>query len=140
MKFKKLLSIVVVILLLSAFCVNGSAAVYSSAYIQATGAYITVYNTNTIKIHFNINGCGTMDKLGAAVIDIYKSDGTWVRTCSYTNPPYSDMMAYNTFVKVGSITCPAEYGETYYAIVTFYAEKDGGCDSFDHVTAECTVI
>lgn len=140
MKIIKIASVVIVILLLSALCINYSAAVYSGSHIQLTGADITVSGTDSIKIHFSITGSDTMDKIGAAVIDVYKSDGSLVRTYAYTDPTCSNMIGYNTIVKAGSVTCPAEYGETYYAIVTFCAEKDGECDSFVHVTAECTVI
>lgn len=140
MNSKKVVALVLVVIMLSFSGNHTLAAVNSSAYINSTGAYITVSSASTIKIHFLISGYDTMDQIGAAVIDVYKSDGSWVRSCSYTNPTYSNMMGYNTIVKMGSITCPAEYGETYYAIVGFYAEKDGGCDTFDHVTAECTVI
>ncbi len=109
----------------------------ASAYISAKSAYISAQGGGSIKITFSITATGTMTMLGAQTIDLYDSDG-YVTTFRYTNPNYSNMMAYGDFYHNSSVTYDGVSGETYYAVVSFYAGNSSGSDAKLYTTYSCT--
>ncbi len=113
------------------------AAIESSAYIAYTAAVITK-SGNTINVVFEIDGRNIMDKIGVTTIYIYEKTGnTWylVKTFDYTNPLYAaDMMAYNTGIKYDSVSYSGNGSKDYYANVNFYAERNGGYDTYSQNT------
>lgn len=122
------------LLIVSILCTPVFAAENASLYIRRTSVGISVINSNTVDVSFSITGTSYMDQIGAAVVTFYKSDGTCVATCSYTNSSYAYMMAYNTYIHGGDVTYTGTPGESYYAVVDFYAEKSGGGDSHTMTT------
>ena len=127
------------ILILSLLIPSAFAAVNASQYIHVTTVGISVIKSNTVDVTFSITGTGYMDKIGAAVVTIYKSDGTSVATYSYTNTSYAYMMAYNTYHHGGDVYFTGTPGESYYALVDFLAMKDGGGDSHSMYTSTVTI-
>lgn len=109
----------------------------ASSYIISKSASITAQGGGTIKITFTITATGTMTKLGAQTIDLYDSDG-YVCTFRYTNSNYSNMMGYNDFYHNSYVTYNGVSGETYYAIVSFYAGNSSGGDTRTYTTYSCT--
>ena len=89
---------------------------------------------NTINVVFEINGRNIMDKIGVTTIYLYEKTGnTWylVKTFDYTNPLYAaDMMGYNTSTKYDSVSYSGNGSKDYYATVYFYAERNGGSDTY----------
>ena len=132
-------AIIVIIVLVSIFSTSASAATTASKYIWSTTVGISKNNSNTVDVSFSITGTGYMDKIGAAVITIYKSDGTSVATYSYTNTSYAYMMAYNTYYHCGDVYFTGTPGESYYAVVGFLADKDGGGDTHTMTTSTVTI-
>ena len=88
-----------------------------------------------INIEFRVVGTGTMTKLGASTIDIYKSNGTFVKTISYTASGNGYMMGYNTAFHSGSVPYSGVAGQKYYAVVNFYAKNSSGSDYRSYTTA-----
>ena len=67
-----------------------------------------------------------MDKIGASAISVYEN-GQFRKAFFYTNPLYTaTMMGTNDYDFYGYVTYAGTKGNTYRALITFYAEKDGG--------------
>jgi hypothetical protein len=135
---KKATRIIVIILLLSiCLSIAAFAAMNSSAYISYTSAIVSK-SGNTINVVFGITGRNIMDKIGVTTIDLYEKNGnTWslVKTFDYTDPLYAaDMMAYNTSIKYDSVSYSGNGSKDYFATVYFYAERNGGYDTYSQNT------
>ncbi len=129
--------IVLVIALMLILTTAAYAAVSASAYIAATSAWITRDGDN-VKVNFYIVGTNTMDKIGVKYIYLYEKNGnTWrvVETFDYTDPLYaSAMMDTNSGAHSGHVTYTGDATKKYFADCRFYAEKDGGSDTFQQYT------
>ena len=79
-----------------------------------------------VSVQYDISGTGVMDEIGVKTITIYEN-GVSVKTFTYTTTP--SMMAYNKSSHYGSVSYNGVSGKSYYAIVTFWAGKQGGGDS-----------
>ena len=111
----------------------------SSEYIAITNAYIT-RSGDDVNVYFYIVGCDIhMDKIGAAEIRIFEQNGTsWnrVKTFDSNDSQYtSAMIGTNTGIKSSHVTyTEGSASKNYYAIVYFYAEKDGSSDTIPQNT------
>ena len=110
------------------------ASMTSSAYIDATSAYITKSGSN-INVYFLITGKNIMDEIGTTYIYLYEKNGnTWslVKTFDSTDSNYSTaMLSTNTSIKSSHVTYTSgNSSKSYYAIVHFYAERNGGSDTY----------
>lgn len=111
----------------------------SSLYIAATNAYITRSGDN-VNIYFYIVGrSASMDKIGAIKIFLYEQNGTtWSRVKTFDSDDSlytSDMIDTNTGAMSSHVTyTEGSASKNYYAIVKFYAEKDGGSDTIPQDT------
>jgi hypothetical protein len=110
------------------------AGMTSSAYIDATSAYITKSGSN-INVYFLITGKNIMDEIGATYIYLYEKNGnTWslVKTFDSTDANYSSaMLSTNTSIKSSHVTYTSgNSSKYYYAVVHFYAERNGGSDTY----------
>lgn len=131
---KKTLRILAIVILLSMLLSTATfAAVTASEYIAVTNTWIS-RDGNTVKVNFYIVGTNTMDQIGVKKILLYEKNGnTWslVETYNYTDPLYAaTMMGSSTAGKSGHVPYSGSASKDYYAKVTFYAEKDGGSDTF----------
>lgn len=129
------ISLIIFLLLLITTAV--SAAETASEYINVTSAWITRDGDN-VKVNFYIVGTNIMDKIGVKYIYLYEKNGnTWslVEAFDYTDPSYaSTMMGSNTSAKSGHVTYSGYASKKYFADCRFYAEKDGGSDTFQQDT------
>lgn len=108
----------------------------ASAYINSYSAGIEA-GTGSITITFTIAASGRMTSLGASRIDLYKSDGTLVKT--YLASSTEGMLASNRFSYAGSVEYTnAKKGTTYYAVVTIKASNSSGGDSRMITTVNAT--
>ena len=73
-----------------------------------------------------VTGTGSMEQIGSTTITIYEN-GSLVKTYQHTTT--SSMMGKNKIFHSGSVTYSGVAGNSYYAIVTFYAGKQGGGDN-----------
>ena len=130
------ISVILMIVFLVSAPVHAMAAeARASAWLSGYGASIVAAGNGKIKIEFSVVGTGTMTKLGASTIDIYKSNGTFVKTISYTASGNGYMMGYNTAYHSGSVPYSGVAGQKYYAVVTFYARDSSGSDTRSYTTA-----
>ena len=137
---KKALRILTIAVLLVLLLSTGSYATQtSSAYIAITNAYIT-RSGDDVNIYFYIVGRDIyMDKIGATEIRIFEQNGTsWnrVKTFDSNDSQYSSaMIATDTYTISSHVTyTEGSASKNYYAIVYFYAEKDGGSDTIPQET------
>ena len=126
--------ILVIVFLVSAPVQALAAEARASAWFTGYSASIEASGNGIITIKFRVVGTGTMTKLGASTIDIYKSNGTFVKTISYTASGNGYMMGYNTAYHSGSVPYSGVAGQKYYAVVTFYARDSSGSDYRSYTT------
>ncbi len=135
---KKTLGMIALIVALTLLLTTAAfAAMEASAYINVTNAWIE-RDGNTVEVDFYIIGTDTMDQIGVKYIYLYEKNGnTWsrVKTYAYTNPLYaSTLMASSTYVHAGYVTYNGSSSKQYFASCEFYAEKDGGSDTYPQDT------
>jgi len=97
----------------------------ASAYIAEYSAAVLNGGNGVLKVSFDVTGTGTMAKLGAASISIYRSTGTYVTTIYSIDSGRGGMMGSNTFYHGDTESIYVGAG-SYYAVVTFYAKNYSG--------------
>ena len=136
---KKVLSLLLLSLILCSILITPAlASMNSSLYINSTTAYIS-RSGGSLTIHFDITGNNMKDYIGATKVYLYeKTAGTWylVKTYSYTDYLYTDMMKSNSSVNYCNLPFNGSATKNYYATVVFYAERSGGSDSYNQDTSE----
>ena len=138
MKRRIICSISLILVFVFLFSTVSFAAETSSLYIAATNAYIT-RSGDDVNVYFYVVGCNFMDKIGATKIFLYEQNGTtWSRVITFDSDDSqytSAMLGTNTGIKSSHVTyTEGSASKNYYAIVKFYAEKDGGSDTIPQET------
>lgn len=131
---KSIKFVIITVIILTILTASSLATFRSSDYIIRTDAYISPgYQSGQIFIEYSITGTGTMSKIGASVIHLYKADGSFVQSYSYLTTP--SMMGYTTDYHDGYVVYNnASPNEHYYAVVTLIAKNSNGSDSCDQYT------
>lgn len=110
---------------------DGIAEPQASYYLSSYSSYVAAVGSGKVQVWFNVNGAGTMDRIGATRVILYESkdNKSWneVKTFRYTS--YSTMTAKNKITYTSYVPYSGVAKRYYKATVTVYAEKDGGCDS-----------
>ena len=128
---KRFLSgIFALIMISSILCTAASAAVQSSAYLNAYRAVLTAKNNGDMVITVDVTGVGYMPEIGAKMIYVYEStDGErfhWIAT--YESDDYPKMMGSGTIFYEDVITFRGTAGRYYYATAFVYAGNASGGD------------
>lgn len=97
----------------------------ASAYIADYSAAVLNGGNGVLKVSFDVTGTATMSRIGASSITIYRSNGTYVTTLSWSDPGRSGMMASNTIYNGDTESVYVGSG-SYYAVVCFYAKNYSG--------------
>lgn len=105
-----------------------------SSYIAGWGIGIHRISSTTVKVDFSITGKGYMSQIGATKVEFYRSDGVKVATYHYTDTGYAYLMTTNDYHHSGDIQYTGVVGESYYAIVSFYAGNSTGYDTHNQAT------
>ncbi|MCH5353778.1 MAG: hypothetical protein J1E06_09980 [Acutalibacter sp.] len=100
--------------------------VQSNSYIFKTTVSPVALANGVIEFDCGVTATGTMDMVGIEEIIFYKADGTYLDSRYYTDPGCEDMMKYNSFKHNAGIQFQGEPGQSYYAMVYFYARKGNG--------------
>lgn len=143
--YKKSLRVISLILVLSALFMISAVAAYippdspdASAYISSYSVSIINGGSGKLKVQFDITGTGTMTKIGASCIKIYKSNGDYVTTIWHYDSGRSGMMgsnkAYHSDLETYTVT-PGSY----YVKITFLAKNSSGSDSITAQTSSKTI-
>lgn len=124
--------LVLVIMVISVLSTSVYAAEFSNAYIRSAGAYIHKWAAGDISVEFHVVGTNTMDTIGAHRVTVYRMKGETPDSASdelvatYWYQNYPDMMTTDDFVYGHSIRLNVTHGYQYYAVLVFYASRDGG--------------
>lgn len=102
----------------------------SNSYIAKTTISPVAMGNGVIEFDCGITATDTMDKLGIMQIDIYKQGRIFMEGHSYTDPGYEDLMGYGKSNHNTGVSFQGEVGETYYAVVGFYAKKGNGAGGY----------
>lgn len=140
-KIKKLaLVFVCLALLTAAICQMAYAAedsVQASLYLDNYGAHLSPgHASGELDIDFEVTATRRSDMVGVSKIVLYKSDGTRVTTAygSLAN----GLLIEDELVHADTYTLTATSGQSYYAVLTMYAQRDGGSDSKSYTTNTAT--
>lgn len=119
-------------------CCFAAASITASDYLAEYGAaLIATENKGQYDIFFDITATRTSDSLGVSQIKIYKSNGTYVTTIKGTVA--NGLIIEDDCSHTGVYTRYGVSGNSYYAEVTFFAERGGGSDSRTITTNTITV-
>lgn len=128
MKFKKLISVLCVLVCI--FSVNTSAFASTYASYQIDDYLMDVSSDSSqIYVDFSVTGTGSMEKIGCESIYIYENSGSrWVEVESFDEND-SGMSRENARRYVNMITADCKAGTRYKVEVTIFAEDSAGRDT-----------
>ncbi len=138
-KYLKILLLLVMVV--SVLCTSVSALTYSSEYIMSKMAYISQGDPGKLTVHFHVTGMDMMDTIGAKTITIFELGGSTPSPATdhivkvFQSETTPGMTVSGTFSYSGTVSFSAEAGVSYYALILFYAAKDGGSDSMPYITS-----
>lgn len=128
------------ILLIATLCPAASALQLStdaSEYLNSYGA--SMYrgtSDGSIRIAFTVLATDYSDYVGVSQLIIYNGNGT--RAATITGTVGNGLLRADAATHAGSYTYYGEPGAAYYAILTMYAQRNGGSDSRDYLTNSVT--
>ena len=143
--YHKTCRIIAFVLIIVALLSIGAFAAYNPPDSPDASAYISSYSVSIInggsgklKVSFYVTGTGTMQKIGATCITIYKSTGSYVGTIWNTDPGRSGMLGSNKIYHSDVESYTVTPG-SYYVKVSIYAKNSSGFDTIT-VTTGCKTI
>ena len=127
---KVLKSFSICLIIVAMLCTTAYAAqpdgLQSNSYIVKTTVSPVAFADGVIEFDCAVVATGTMDMVGIEQIVFYQSDGTRLDSHYYTDPGCKDMMGYNSGSHTADIQFQGKPGQSYYAVVAFYARKGNG--------------
>lgn len=139
---KKLISIFAC-LILSIMCFSQVAcatenSTRASHYLTSYGATLYADSSNytgTLNIEFDVVATQRSDYVGVSELIIYKSNGS--RVATITGSTRNGLLCADTVAHAYTYSYNGTPGTSYYAVLTMYAERDGGSDSRTYTTNTC---
>lgn len=95
----------------------------SNIYISYTSGSISSTSSGYLTVSFSVTANEEMSTLGAQTIELYSLTNGLVKT--FRPSEYPSMLTKSSVTYNSSVSCSMTSRETYYAIITFYAEKQG---------------
>lgn len=124
-KLRRLLVVICTIcLLISAISITAFAR--ASDYLSRYSGYVSKVG-NTIYVDFDVCGTRAWENIGALTINVYKTDGTLVKTFRHEATP--GMLSHNTAFGSGYVSFTGDANTHYKAYICAYAGPDDGGDS-----------
>jgi len=129
-------------MLTAAVCQMASAlenSAHASLYLSNYCAYLSpggARGSGKLDIDFDVTATELSDYVGASKIEIYRSDGT--RVVTITGTVSNGLLREDALGMAASHSYYGVSGKTYYAVLTMYAERDGGSDSKLYTTDTAT--
>ncbi len=109
----------------------------ASLYLNSYGASLYEGSSRgSVRVEFTVMATEHSDYVGVSQLAIYKSNGTLAATISGT--VRNGLLREDALVHMSSYTYYGEPGTSYYAVLTMYAERDGGSDSKSYTTNSVT--
>jgi len=142
-KVKKLsLVFACLVLLTAAICQVASAAensTHASQYLCSYGAELSPggpRGSGKLDIDFNVVATEISDKVGISKVEFYWTDDTYITTIKGTVE--NGLLIEDDLAHMDTYTYTGVSGKTYYAVLTVYAERDGGHDAKIYTTNTAT--
>ena len=110
------------------------AAADASPLITATYVSATPIGNGKVSFDFFILATNYMEDLGASVVTIWSESDGYLATFRYTDYGYEDMMGHDCIHYDSDVIFPGAPGESYYAVITFYASDGEISDTFTQTT------
>ncbi len=116
-------------LLMLVSSLTANAAVQASDYLNSYSLCVLSHGNDLMSISYTVQGVDYMDVVGAQeiVVEEYIA-GEWYEYDYFDAEDY-DLLAYDYFTKTGTLYFYGIQGRAYRAVMTAYAELDGGSDS-----------
>lgn len=136
MKKKRIVAAILALILIFSLCATAFAEEImplANAYINSKTGSISRHGDGTIDIYFYVCATGKMSSLGASKIELYKADGSLMKT--FYSSSYSNMLTSNDYAYGSSVSYSGKEGESYYAVITFYASCDDGSSTATYTTS-----
>lgn len=109
----------------------------ASDYLSGYGAALYQGTVKgSVRLEFTVSATEYSDYVGVSELIIYKSDGS--RAATITGTVSNGLLREDCKLHMGDYFYYGEPGVSYYAILTMYAERDGGSDSRRYLTHTCT--
>lgn len=91
----------------------------ASDYLNSYNSYIYPAGGGKIQVYFTVTGTGTIEALGALMIQLYEStdNSNWTLVRAYSNRNYPNMMGYNKVFHAGHVDYQGVAGRYYRAYV-----------------------
>lgn len=127
MKTKRFLSMVLALTLIFSMSTVAFAADImprANPYINSKYGSIASAGSGKININFSVDASDIMTTLGANKIELYKADGAYLKT--FYSSSYPNMLGSNTYTYGSSVSYNGVSGESYYAVITYYASCSKG--------------
>lgn len=132
-RFAKIISVsLAVSLMLALICGVARANITASDYLAQYAAALIPTESGKYNIYYDVTATDTSDSLGVSKIVIYRSDGTYITTI--TGSTSNGLIRENSGTHTGTYRGYGVSGNYYYAVVTIFAERDGGSDSREITT------
>lgn len=133
MKRKTAFIIALALIFAMCFSVPAYATVHrANPVISYTYGSISNGGNGDIYIYFDITAKNPCTKLGVSDVTLYKADGTFLK--HYSSSAFAVMLASDTFTYGNKLYYPGNVGESYYAVITYYAEYEGNDYSVTYTT------
>lgn len=140
--WKKVSTLLLTVLLATAFAVPAFASSRSSLYLDAYRAWLTPESGAIIDVTIHVEAVDDMDDVGALSVEMYvSSDGgsTWRRDGTYYSALYPELLDHDTYLYYDTpISHQGIAGYKYFAAVTIYAGDRTGSDSREYITPTVT--
>ncbi|MDO5785744.1 MAG: hypothetical protein Q4P20_11845 [Eubacteriales bacterium] len=110
---------------------EGTAEPQASYFLSSYSSYVAAVGSGKVQVWFDVNGVGTMSRIGATRVILYEStdNKSWTAVKTFRYTAYTSMTATNKMTHTSYVPYSGVSGRYYKATVTAYAEKNGGCDS-----------
>lgn len=143
---KRIFSLILALLLCMVSCVTTLAVdtedysiARASDYLNYYSAYAVTLSKGEVVFEFEVDGVRQMDSVGVIRLVIQeKIDGTWTSFPAIWGSTSNGLITEGKTIHVGEYVHETDSGTECRAIVTVYAEKDGGSDSRTFTTNSVT--
>lgn len=109
----------------------------ASNYFGSHSVYLHKTSGTQFQAWFEVTAVGTMQKIGASIIEIQRSTdkSNWTTVATYEMDDYANMVASNTSGHESYVTYTYTTGYYYRAYVELYAKNSNGTGYYDAYTS-----
>lgn len=134
---KRFFALILCLILTTALCCGvASANTKASDYLSSYSASLfTGDSSGQLRLDFNVSGKANVTTIGVSQIDLYKEDGTFVKTIVGTQ---GNGLVTTGHIHVYSYYFSATPGQKYYTEVTLFAKDSSGGDARVYTTNVAT--